>query len=38
MTPALQAIAALALVACAALYVARRAWHSWRAARGCDCR
>ena len=33
MTAELQGIVALAAVAAAALYVARRAWSSWRAAR-----
>ena len=45
MTAELQAIVALGVVAGAALYVARRAWRTWRAARlprdgcatGCDC-
>jgi hypothetical protein len=46
MTAELQGVVALAIVAAAALYVARRAWSSWRAARvaaggdrgsGCDC-
>ncbi len=42
MTPSLQRWLALALVALAALYLVRRAWHSWRASSaarrsgGCD--
>ena len=48
MTAELQGIVALTVVAGAALYVARRAWISWRVSRlsaedrsgcgsGCDC-
>ena len=33
MTAELQGVVALTVVAAAALYVARRAWSSWRAAR-----